>query len=72
MSDKTKTRTELPGSNTSRAENKTKNPLVKTLSMNTFVPDQDRENEALWGDKKGFEGYIQRQLNALTRMTTRK
>jgi hypothetical protein len=31
--------------------------------MSRFVPSRERENEVLWGDKRGFDAVMQSKLN---------
>ena len=38
-------------------------PLIKTLSMMSYVPDEARTNESLWGDPRGYE-FMQKERAA--------
>jgi hypothetical protein len=57
---------QLHGSDATRRKRST-NPLVNTISMFDYKVDPERENEVLWGDKRGYAAYLERtQLKPMT------
>lgn len=39
--------------------------MTTSISLFSYLPDQDRENEILWGSEDGYKASLQRQKEQL-------